>query len=203
MSLLNPTDSSLERRISRDDYPHRVVISGIYELPVGRGRSLLSSAGRLLDALVGGYQVQGIYQYQSGRPLVWGNVAYFGDPSALRTKINSDTVSTPGNPDREVFDTSGFLPPGVDIRLRNNVRTFPSRLPGFRSQPISQVDLSLIKNIHFRETARMQVRVEFLNATNTAQFGEPNLDPTSSNFGRVTNQVNLPRNIQVGLRVIF
>jgi hypothetical protein len=45
--------------------------------------------------------------------------------------------------------------------------------------------------------------VEFLNALNTTQFGEPILDPTSSNFGRVTSQVNLPRNIQIGLRCVF
>ena len=98
VSLLNPTDSGLEHRRSRDDYPHRLVISGIYELPVGRGRRFLTDARGLLDALVGGWQVQGIYQYQSGRPLAWGNVAYFGDPDALRTNIDSGTVSTAGNP---------------------------------------------------------------------------------------------------------
>jgi hypothetical protein len=49
----------------------------------------------------------------------------------------------------------------------------------------------------------LQLRIEFLNAFNTPQFGEPNLDPTSSSFGRVTSQVNLPRNIQIGLRWVF
>ena len=98
VSLLNPTDPGLEHRRSRDDYPHRLVISGIYEVPVGRSRRFLTDARGLLDALVGGWQVQGIYQYQSGRPLAWGNVAYFGDPDALRTNIESSTVSTVGNP---------------------------------------------------------------------------------------------------------
>ncbi len=60
MSLLNQTDTSYERRISNNDYPHRVVISGIYELPVGKGRRFLSNGGRLLDHLFGGFQVQGI-----------------------------------------------------------------------------------------------------------------------------------------------
>jgi hypothetical protein len=202
-SLLNPTDTSLERRRSRDDYPHRVVVSGIYELPVGRGRRFLADAGPVLESILGGFQVQGIYQYQSGRPLAWGNVAYFGDPETLRAHIDGSTVSTPGNPNRVVFDTSGFFSPGVDIRLRNNVRTFPSTLSGFRSQPINQLDFSVIKNIDLPGEARLQLRIELLNATNTTQFGEPNLDPTSSNFGRVTNQVNLPRNIQVGLRCVF
>jgi Carboxypeptidase regulatory-like domain/TonB dependent receptor len=205
MSLLNQTDTSYERRISNNDYPHRIVISGVYELPVGKGRRFLSNGGRLLDLLVGGYQVQGIYQYQGGRPLGWDPVAYFGDPSKLRTNINSNTVSTIADPNRVVFDTSGFFSPDpdVDIELENNIFTFPSRLSGFRSQPISQIDLSLIKNFKFTERTRMQFRVEVFNATNTPQFGGPNQDPTNSNFGRVTSQVNLARNIQIGLRLVF
>ena len=203
VSLLNPTDSGLEHRRARDDYPHRLVISGIYELPVGRGHRVLTNAHGLLDALVGGWQVQGIYQYQSGHPLVWGNVAYFGEPDALGTNIASSTVSTAGSPTRVTFDTSQFFSPGVDIRLRNNIRTFPSTLLGFRSQAINQLDLSVIKTVALSGGARLQLRVEFLNATNTPLFGEPNLDPTSSSFGRVTSQVNLPRNIQLGLRCVF
>jgi carboxypeptidase family protein len=199
MSLLNSTDTDYERRISNNDYPHRVVISGIYELPVGKGRRFLSGGGRLLDLLVGGYQFQGIYQYQGGRPLAWDFVTYFGDPSELQTNINSNTVGTSGR----AFDTSGFFSPGVDIRLGNNIRTFPSRLSGFRSQPLSQVDLSMIKNFKFTERTKMQLRLEFFNATNTPQFGAPNLTPTDSNFGKVTGQVNLPRNVQVGLRLVF
>jgi Carboxypeptidase regulatory-like domain len=202
-SLLNPTDSELEERRSRDDYSHRVVLSGIYELPIGKGRRFLTRPGRLLEALIGGFQVQGIYQYQSGRPLAWGNVAYFGNLEALRTNITTRTVSTLADPNRVVFDTSGFFSPAADIRLRNNVRTFPSTLSGFRSQAISQLDFSVIKNFDVTERARLQLRLEFLNALNTTQFGEPNLDPTSSNFGRVTSQVNLPRNIQLGLRCVF
>jgi Carboxypeptidase regulatory-like domain/TonB dependent receptor len=218
MSLLNQTDTNYERRISNDDYPHRVVISGVYELPVGKGRRFLSNGGRMLDLLVGGFQVQGIYQYQGGRPLNWEDpVAYFGALSELRTNINSDTVGMSGR----VFDTSGFyftddevrradgtIDPAMQrsderIQLGNNIRTFPTQLSGFRSHPISQIDLSLIKNFKFTERTRMQLRVEFYNATNTPQFGGPNLDPTSSNFGKVTNQVNLARNIQVGLRLTF
>jgi hypothetical protein len=101
------------------------------------------------------------------------------------------------------FDTSGFFAPGVDVRLRNNIRTFPSVLPEFRSQAIDQLDVSIIKSIRMPGAARAELRVEFLNALNVPQFGEPNLDPTSSSFGRVTSQVNLPRNIQVGLRCVF
>jgi len=89
------------------------------------------------------------------------------------------------------------------IRLVNNIRTFPSRIDGFRRQPLSLWDLSLIKNFSITEKIRMQLRGEFLNAFNHPQFGDPNTDPTSSNFSKVTGQNNLPRNIQIGLKLVF
>ena len=129
-------------------------------------------------------------------------MAYFGDPDALRTNIESGTVSNRREPDACGVRYQSVPSPGVDIRLRNNIRTFPSTLPGFRSQAINQLDLSVIKNVALA-AARGCSCAWSLNATNTPLFGEPNLDPTSSSFGRVTSQVNLPRNVQVGLRCVF
>ena len=53
----------------------------------------------------------------------------------------------------------------------------------------------------------MQFRVDAFNAFNTAVFAsDPNLDPTSPNFGKIfrdNGQSNFPRNIQIGLRFVF
>jgi hypothetical protein len=81
--------------------------------------------------------------------------------------------------------------------------TFPSRLSGFRRQPLNLWDLSMIKNFSITERIRLQMRGDFLNVFNHPQFGSPNTDPTSSNFGKVTSQNNLPRNVQIGLKLIF
>src|SRR5262249_48197796 len=89
------------------------------------------------------------------------------------------------------------------IRLANNIRTFPSRLPGFRSQPLNLWDISIIKKWPIRETMNFQLRGEFLNAFNHPQFDNPNTDPTDSNFGKITGRNNLPRNVQIGLKLIF
>ena len=64
---LNVTDTSYEKRPSASDVPHRVAISGIWELPFGHGRRWASDAGRLADAFIGGWSVQAIGQLQSGR----------------------------------------------------------------------------------------------------------------------------------------
>jgi len=61
----------------------------------------------------------------------------------------------------------------------------------------------MIKNFSVNDRIKFQLRGEFLNAFNHPQFGDPNTDPTSSNFGKVTSQNNLPRNGQIGLKLIF
>ena len=213
VSFLNPTDTDYEKRISANDAPHRIVVSGIWELPFGRNRRWGGNWNGLAESLFGGWQVQGIWQAQSGRPLELGNLYFDGDPGQLRTRIDGDHVDA-------AFDTSGFyftdamvqtngvLDPARQrndprIRLAFNLRTFPSRLAGLRSQPLNLWDISLIKNFFFNEGTRLQLRGEFLNAFNHPQFNNPVLDPTSSNFGRITSQANLPRNIQLGIKFIF
>ena len=215
VSFLNESDIEYERRIGSDDIPHRIVASGIWELPFGRGRKWGAEWHGFVDAFIGGWQMQGIYQRQSGRPIDLGdrNVFFNGDPSTLRAKITGDTVNA-------TFDTSGFyftdaavqtngvIDPAKQradqrIRLANNIRVFPSRLTGFRRQPLNLWDLSLIKNFSVKERVKIQLRGEFLNAFNHPQFGDPNTDPTSSDFGKVTSQSNLPRNVQIGLKVVF
>ncbi|HKQ50898.1 MAG TPA: hypothetical protein VJT74_00925, partial [Pyrinomonadaceae bacterium] len=213
VSLLNPTDTEYEKRLSVNDTPHRAVVSGIWELPFGRGRRWGANWHSFAEAVLGGWQFQGIWQAQSGRPLEIGNLYFDGDPAELRTRIDGSTADA-------VFDTSvfyftdalvrknGVVDPALQrsdprIRLLFNVRRLPSRLPGLRGQPLNLWDLSLSKNFPFTEGTRLQLRGEFLNAFNHPQFNNPVLDPTNSNFGKVTSQANLPRNIQLGVKLLF
>jgi carboxypeptidase family protein len=218
VSLLNLTDVDLERRISTDDAPHRIVASGIWEFPFGRNRKWGSGWNKYINGFLGGWQLSGIFQWQSGRPIDLDdrNVVYFGDPSQLRTSINSENA----DPSRRVFDTSGFYfhdaavqTKGIDdpvkqradnrIRLVSNLRYFPSRLPGLRGQDLHLWDLSLMKKLQISEGLNLELRGEFLNAFNHVQFNNPETNPTNANFGRVTTQGNLPRNVQIGLKLVF
>jgi hypothetical protein len=215
VSFLNESDTEYERRIGSDDIPHRFVTSGIWELPFGKGRKWGADWNGFVEAIAGGWQAQGIYQWQSGRPIDVGgrNVYFNGDPSVLRTDISGKTVDRTFDPSIFYFtdaavQTNGVVDPAIQradtrIRLANNIRYFPSRLPGFRRQNLNLWDLSVIKNFSITEKLKFQLRGEFLNAFNHPQFGDPNTDPTNSNIGRVTSQSNLPRNIQIGLKLIF
>ena len=213
MSFLNPADTQFEKRISINDAPHRAVVSGVWQIPFRRDQIKRGPADRLARVVFSDWQVEGVFQAQSGRPLELANVFYSGNPSTLRATINGSTVD-------RTFDTGGFyfadaaaqtnglVDPAKQrndprIRLANNIRTLPSHLPGFRGQPLMLCDLSVIRTFPLSESARLQLRAEFLNAFNHPQFSDPNLDPTSSSFGKTTSQANLPRNIQLAVKLIF
>jgi hypothetical protein len=228
LSLLNPTDTEFENRLTGADSPHRVNLSFIYELPWGRGRRWGSSWGGWKEALVGGVQVQGIYFYQSGFPITLGNIYYNGDIRKLKIDINSKTVGALGtsNQTDNVFQTNlsqtGFYfqdaavqtNGAVDfakqrndprINLGSNIRTLPSRVGNLRGDAQTLTDLSVIKNFAFTENVKLQLRVEMINAFNNYIFRAPDLNPRNTTFGRVTNTdpVALPREYQIGLKLLF
>ena len=58
----------LERSQDSNDLNHRITFTGVYQLPVGRGRYLLGNANRFVDTLIGGWKVGALYLYESGRP---------------------------------------------------------------------------------------------------------------------------------------
>jgi hypothetical protein len=213
--LLNPSDTSYENRLSEFDVPHRVALSGIWELPFGSGRRWASNPGALANALIGGWSIQAIGQLQSGRPISFHdrNIYFDGDLGALKTKYGGDS-------EQPVFDVSGFYfhdaavqTNGQDdptkqradprIRLSNNIRYFPSRVPGLRGQGLNLWDISIVKQVQLNGRVRAQFNVEFLNAFNHPVFNNPNTDPTNADFGKVTSQNNLPRDIQIAAKIVF
>jgi hypothetical protein len=227
-SLLNATDPSYEKRLNSADSPHRIALSGIYELPWGRGRHWGSSWSGVKEALLGGFQLQGVFQYQAGLPLTLGNVYYSGNLSDLSPVIRSSTIGVLGstNITDNVFltniqntgfyfqdaavQTNGQLDYNKQrndtrINLSQNIRTLPSRVSNYRNQGIALLDLSLIKNFAFTERIKLQFRAEAINSLNKAHFEGPVLNPRDSNFGRVTSTASptLPSEYQLGLRLVF
>lgn len=213
VTRLNDTDPDYEERFNDTHLPHRLVVNGIWELPFGRGRRWGTDAHPALNAIVGNWSVSAIWNWQSGRPnLTMGNVYYDGDITQLKTKYTDD-------PTQPVFDTSGFyfndaavmtngqVDPAKQrsdqrIRLANNIRTTPSRWDGLRGPRYFNWDMSFVKGFELGRV-RAQLHLELYNAFNNVFYNNPNLDPTSANFGKVSSQNNLPRNFQIGTKVVF
>jgi hypothetical protein len=228
VSLLNDTDPVYERRLNENDVPHRFSMSGIYELPFGRGRKFGANWSKGLNLLAGGWQVQGLFQYQGGLPLTLGNVYFQGNLSDLNPRINSGTIGVLGG--NNIFDnvfltdirTTGFYLTDATmqvngvldytrqrndtrIQLADNIRTLQSRAANWRQQAIMLLDMSVIKNFNFTERVYLQFRAEAINAPNRVHFFAPVINPRDANFGRVTNtdSPTLPREFQLGLRLVF
>ncbi|HKX27249.1 MAG TPA: carboxypeptidase regulatory-like domain-containing protein [Blastocatellia bacterium] len=200
VNYLNATDTELENRISPDERPHRYTIASIYQLPVGKGRKYGAGFNNVLDTVLGGWQMNGTYEWQSGEPFLFNNPLYYnGDVSQLRARVGEkDDQGLVYGINRSAFD-SGL------VRLSAyGLRNVPTTLDNLRNQPYLNVNLSLSKSFSLSETKRLQFRAESLNAFNHPYFGNGlNLDPSNASFGTLTTQRNNPREIQLGLKLTF
>jgi hypothetical protein len=184
--------------ISDVDRPHRFVLSGIYELPFGRGRQFVTGGHPVVSRLVSGWQLSGVYSWQSGAPLGWGNIIFNGDINSIRLPENERSVA-------RWFNTAAGFERNASLQLGSNVRTFPARFGFIRANNINNYDLSVVKNTAIKEGISFQFKAEFLNALNHPLFPAPNTTPSVVSFGQIaaSNQANYPRRTQLTMKVIF
>ena len=179
ITKLNVTDPRQSRVISTLDRPQILAISGIYELPFGHGKPWLNH-GRLLDLGLGGWQLQAIYQAQSGQPIDFPDLLFFyGNPANIALPSSKRTVE-------EWFNVNAGFNRNATQQPSDDIRTWPLRFPGIRSSGVNNLNASVIKNFHIREGVQLQFRAEAVDVTNAAVFATPNTSPTSTAFGQVT-----------------
>ena len=190
----NATDLVPEKRVASDDRPLRLIISGSYNLPFGAGKwGDLHS--RLGNRIVGGWVLNGIYTNQTGAPLTFSsNIAFYGG--------DIQNNPHPSNLDKPIFDTTHFNTVSSQ-QASNNIATFGTRYGSLRQDGAANVDLSAIKNTSITEKVNFQLRFEAFNALNRPEFDPPNLSVTSTTFGKITTQPNLPRSIQMAARLVW
>ncbi len=206
LDYLNPSDTALEDRVSTDDRPNRFTLSTVYLLPIGKGKRFGNHANRYVDAAIGGWQVNGTYEWQSGEPFLLSptQVWYFAGDI---TQVKSHTGENNSQGQKFGIDIPAFNTAGI-LRLNNfntGLRNVPTTLDNLRNQPFLNVNLSVSKNFNFGEKRKLQLRAEALNAFNHPYFGNGiGLDPnTPGSFGLVTTQRNNPRDIQLGIKYVF
>ncbi len=183
------------------DVRQRWVLSGLWELPFGRGKKYGSNMGRAADLLVGGWQLNGITQLQTGQPFsISTNTGQCGCAGTVRPDIRAgaDPHAAPagGRTPDEWFDTTNFIAatPGTWGSLGHMMNFRP---------PLRTVDLSLFKDFPISERYRIQFRAEAFNLMNTPQFSQPNNSHGSGAFGRVNSTIATPRQMQFALRFMF
>ncbi|HEX8071135.1 MAG TPA: TonB-dependent receptor [Pyrinomonadaceae bacterium] len=208
---LNAADERPTRMISDQDSPHRFSLSAMYSFPFGRGRMFRSDANWFENALLGGWQLGGTLQMQSGFPIAFG--AYNLTTAATSGDLfyNGGEISIPSGERGTArwFNTGAFTSVLNNTLTNatpvNHLRTFPYRVSSVRRDYIKNVDLSLLKDIQLRESMKLQLRFELLNATNEPYFPAPVTTATTSTFGQISasNQDNYARRAQMAVKFIF
>ena len=193
---VNPFDYMV-KELAGNDTPVRLFASYVYELPFGHSRHFGSTWNGTEDALLGGWQVSGITNYQTGFPFT---------PS-----ITTNLDNGQGNqPDR----TCNGSVPNPSINMWFNPSCFvlsPVNVFGNSGYDILRGpswwnwDITLAKNFPLGEHRRVQFRADLLNAFNQVAFGSPNTEVDVPGAGTITSTVanTNPRLIQFGLKLYF
>jgi hypothetical protein len=209
--FLNNHDPARDYGPSDFNVGQRFVSSFVYQIPIGRGKRLLTTVSKPVDLLVGGWQLTGVATFQQGFPFT----VLAGDTTGLLDSFGqnrADQVGSSGGIHKglnEWFNTSSFVQPGPN-QLGNSGRDILT-MPG-----INNWDIGILKDLSFTERLRLQLRLESFNSFNHPQFYP---DPTTPAFAgggtTVGNNVGNPatfgkitgaapgRIVQIGAKFIF
>jgi Carboxypeptidase regulatory-like domain len=197
----NPANLRAERGPLDTNLSQRFVVSGIWDLPFGRGRQFGSHLHPVLDTLFGGWSLGGIMTLTTGRPF---NVTVNGDPAnsgqTNRADVVGDWRAVPGGQSvSEFFNTAAFQRnrPFTYGDLGRNVLVGPD---------FTDIDCSLSKEATLfaalDQPWKLQFRWEVFNLFNHANFGFPGGTLGTPTFGQLTN-ANESRKMQAGLKMVF
>ncbi len=203
----NAYQYGLEKSNSIFDVRHRVVGNVTWMLPIGQGGALLKNgaAGRWL----GGWQANAILTLQTGVPFSIGapDKSFTGPAHSSRPNCIGDPFAGAStNPSAYLPGGGGFYinPKSFALPAGGQFGTCAPRNvhgPGFEN-----LDLSLFKSFRLSESKSLQLRGEFFNALNHANFGNPSAfySPSSlGSFGVVSSTVGDPREVQLALKFYF
>jgi hypothetical protein len=199
LSVTQGDEASIERALEFEKGPalfdvrHRFVFSFGYELPS------LEHSNTAIRLIAGGWQLNGIYQAQSGFPLTVNqgtvlDIRYMTSRPDITCDANNGPQTT-----AQWFDTSCFrvLSLAETGERPGNAGRNTIRGPGFQ-----RTDLALLKNFIVQDRHRIQVRIEAFNIWNQARFGQPNGVIGSAPFGQITTADD-GRIVQLALKYNF
>jgi hypothetical protein len=213
LNVQNPYDLRAERAASTFDITHVWQLSYIYEIPIGRGRALGTNMNPILDAIVGGWQTNGIVRLDSGRPILplllnSNPIPTFGQRPNLTAPLLRSVWSpgqvavTNGDQALNYFANPDALSQTDNFALGTAPRTISSvRQPGARDFSMSLFKEFSLARIH--EGMRLQFRAESFNTFNHPHFQGPDTNVGSSTFGEISSTVNHPRELQMALKLYF
>ncbi|HEX5083355.1 MAG TPA: TonB-dependent receptor [Blastocatellia bacterium] len=206
---------------------HRSISTVVYDLPVGRGRKFANSIHPAANAAIGGWQLSAIFLAQTGpymTPFLNSGIDPSGSGSGVSRTQHPDRIGD-GNISNPTwfqwFDTGAFVCPGLNTRVASQCRIGID--PSKDARPIGRfgtagvgiirgpgtvnLSLGLTKAFYLTEKVKLEAGASFTNVTNHTNFADPNMNVTSSGFGRITSarssELGGSRTGQVSMRLSF
>lgn len=198
-------------------YDQKHVFKGyvVYQLPFGQGHRMFSGANKVLNSIVNGWSVSGLFLYTSGLPLSFTSSNYYAWPAWSATYANYHLADYHGR----LFDPSNYVVPdqtnnpappqdryfpadGISDPTYGQLGTGPARINMLRGFGSANEDASLLKYISMGKDGqyKLSFRVEFYNIFNRHGFADPVTNITSNQFGFVPGVTGTPRQGQFGAR---
>jgi hypothetical protein len=217
--IIVPTDiDNLALDKGRSDQDVRHVFRGYFiaDLPVGHGRRFLAGLPKVLDLLIGGWQVNGLLDASSGYPFSvysgYNTFTFYDSGTRVATTSGSGTTNRADftGPTTSIGGVRK-TPRGADFFSAEERALFkPAPVGGtgsgrnlFTGPGFFQFDLGLFKNFDVGHERRLELRAEIFNVFNTVNFSDPTILMTSGSFGTITDTRVPPRIIQLGLKMYF
>ena len=198
-SFQNPLDYKLERALSQNDVPHRFVATADWQVPFGRGRAYGANVNRIVDSVIGGWELSGFFTLQSGFPI---QVSQSGGTlwnGTQRPNLLGDPASSGSIYDRlnGYFNQNSFSRPAPD--------TFgtAARTLGIRGPKFNNLDMALLKDWRVKEGHRIEFRLEASNVRNHPVFSDPPSSYGAGNFGVISGTKVGARSVQLGFKYYF
>jgi hypothetical protein len=206
----NVNDMKHEKSLSSNDAPQRLVVSYVYDLPIGRGKSMLPNLDRAADFVIGGWGLQGLTTLMKGFPLGisennGGSIGTTNNGNSRPNQVSGCAKSISGSAVKKLsgwYNTACFTE-SVPFVWGNETRNDAT----LESPGVANWDMSIVKKFPITADGRLnlQFRAEFFNLFNRVQFGYPN-DTFDASTGAATVSpagANTPRTVQFALRINF
>ncbi len=195
--FLNPYNWKQSWGPSSFDQQHMITINHVYELPFGKGQPLLHD-NKVASAILGGWQVSGVFRYFTGLPFTAGAAAT--NANCASCSVVPDVIGTPVypglyGPGQQYISPSAFALEKVGTRGnsgRDNLRG-----PG-----MTVYDANLVRKFRIKERVTAEFRFEATNVTNHPHWGNPSATVNTATFGQISTATN-PRQAQVATRLSF
>jgi len=197
------------------DTRHNISVTGVYDLPFGRGKQFGANWNPVVNSAIGGWRLSGAQVFYSGFPVTVSSPSHYSSlvnafggaarPNQLRP-LNMVNRSINAYWGTEVQGTS--CAPDIDdgncIFQEQSNSSFGTVRPGsLRAPGFQNIDMAVFKSFPVWHEHRVEFRADFFNAFNIADYAAPDSGMTDGNFGQIGGTVSNSRSTQLSLKYAF